>query len=103
MERTGQVTAMVALRVTVRDLDALDDLRACWRRAPDLNVHGVTWHVDWDNPAWPQVRAAAIGAAIGKARDYAAAAGCYGAARRAHRRRRPARRRQPRHTNWSAS
>jgi hypothetical protein len=42
---------------------------------PGLNVHGVMWHVDWDNPAWPQVRAAAIGAAIGKARDYAAALG----------------------------
>ena len=42
---------------------------------PSLNVHGVTWQVDWDNPAWPQVRAAAIGAAIGKARDYAAAIG----------------------------
>jgi uncharacterized protein YggE len=39
-------------------------------------VQGVTWQVDWDNPAWPQVRAAAIGAAaIGKARDYAAALG----------------------------
>ena len=42
---------------------------------PGLNVHGVTWDVDWDNPAWPRVRAAAIGAAIGKARDYAAALG----------------------------
>ena len=42
---------------------------------PALNVHGVMWHVDWDNPAWPQVRAAAIGAAVGKARDYAAALG----------------------------
>jgi hypothetical protein len=42
---------------------------------PGLNVHSVTWDVDWDNPAWPQVRAAAIGAAIGKARDYAAALG----------------------------
>jgi len=31
--------------------------------------------LDWDNPAWPQVRAAAISAAIGKARDYAAALG----------------------------
>ena len=33
------------------------------------------WHVDWDNPAWPQVRAAAIGAAIRKAGDYATALG----------------------------
>jgi uncharacterized protein YggE len=40
-----------------------------------LNVHAVTWHVDWDNPAWPQARAAAIQAAIHKGRDYAAALG----------------------------
>jgi len=75
MERTGQVTATVALQVTVRDLDRLDDLSGVLAAAPGLNVHGVTWQVDWDNPAWPQVRAAAIGAAIGKARDYAAALG----------------------------
>jgi uncharacterized protein YggE len=75
MERTGLVIATVALRVTVRDLDRLDDLAGMLAAQPDLNVHGVMWHVDWDNPAWPQVRAAAISAAIGKARDYAAALG----------------------------
>ena len=73
--RTGQVTATVALWVTVRDLDTLDDLGGMLAAHPGLNVHGVTWDVDWDNPAWPQVRAAAIGAAISKARDYAAALG----------------------------
>ena len=75
LERTGQVTATVALQVTVRDLGALGDLGGVLAAHPGLNVHGVTWHVDWDNPAWPQVRAAAIGTAIGKARDYAAALG----------------------------
>ncbi|HLK78314.1 MAG TPA: SIMPL domain-containing protein [Streptosporangiaceae bacterium] len=75
MERTGLVTATVSLRFTVRDLDRLDDVAGVLAAQPDLNVHGVTWHVDWDNPAWPQIRAAAIGAAIGKARDYAAALG----------------------------
>jgi len=75
MERTGQVTATVALRVTVRDLDTLDDLSGVLAAQPSLNVNGVTWDVDWDNPAWPRVRAAAIGAAIRKARDYAAALG----------------------------
>ena len=74
-ERSGQVTATVALRVTVRDLDTLDDLSGVLAAHPSLNVHGVMWHVDWDNPAWPQVRTAAIGAAIHKARDYAAALG----------------------------
>jgi uncharacterized protein len=75
MQRTGQVTATVALRVIIRDLDALGDLGGVLVAHPSLTVHGETWHVDWDNPAWPQVRAAAIGAAIGKARDYAAALG----------------------------
>jgi len=75
MEHTGRVTATVALRLTVRDLDVLEGLSSALAEQPDLNVHGVTWHVDWDNPAWPQVRAAAIGAAVGKARDYAAALG----------------------------
>ena len=75
MERSGQVTATVSLQVTVRDLDALDGLSGVLAAQPGLNVHGVTWHVDWDNPTWPQVRAAAIRAAIGKAQDYAAALG----------------------------
>jgi uncharacterized protein len=75
MERSGQLTATVALRVTVRDMDVLENLSGVLAAAPGLNVHGVTWQADWDNPAWPQVRAAAIAAAIGKARDYAAALG----------------------------
>ena len=75
MERTGQVIATVALRVIIRDLDALDDLGGVLAAHPSLTVHGETWHADWDNPAWPQVRAAAIGAAIGNARHYAAALG----------------------------
>jgi len=73
--RTGQVTATVAVRVTVRDLDMLDAVSRVLAADQSLNVHGVTWHVDWDNPAWPQVRAAAIQASIRKARDYAAAMG----------------------------
>ena len=75
LERTGQVTATVALRVTLRDLDTLDAVSGVLTAHQSLNVHAVTWHVDWDNPAWPQVRAAAIHAAAGKARDYAAALG----------------------------
>jgi uncharacterized protein YggE len=75
LKRTGQVTATVELRVTVRDLDTLDDVSAVLAARQSLSVHAVTWHVDWDNPAWPQVRAAAIRAAIHKARDYTAALG----------------------------
>ncbi len=75
LERTGQVTATVALRVTVRDMGILDAVSGVLGADQGLNVHGVTWHVDWDNPAWPQVRAAAIQAAIRKGLDYAAALG----------------------------
>ena len=75
LQRTGQVTATVALRVTLRDLDTLAAVSGVLAAHQSLNVQAVTWHVDWDNPAWPQVRAAAIRAAAGKARDYAAALG----------------------------
>ena len=74
-ERSGRVAATVAVRVTVRDFDLLDGLTSALSADPSLNVHGVRWDVDWDNPAWKQVRAAAIAAAIGKAGDYAAALG----------------------------
>jgi hypothetical protein len=40
-----------------------------------FRVHHVAWAVDPDNPSWPEVRAAAIRAAIEKGRDYAAALG----------------------------
>ena len=66
LERTGQVTATVALRVTLRDLDTLDAVSGVLAAHQSLNVHAVTWHVDWDNPAWPQVRAAAIHAAAAR-------------------------------------
>ncbi|HEX9352509.1 MAG TPA: SIMPL domain-containing protein [Streptosporangiaceae bacterium] len=75
LESTGQVTATTALQVTVRALDTLEALSAVLADHGSLNVHAVTWHVDWDNPAWPQVRAAAILAAVRKGHDYAAALG----------------------------
>lgn len=74
-ENSGVMTASVALRIVVRDLGMLDDLGGRLAAHPKLRLHAVAWHVDWDNPTWPQVRAAAIGEAIGKARDYAAAIG----------------------------
>jgi uncharacterized protein YggE len=74
-EATGQVTATVAVLITVRGFGLLDTLGAVLAAHETLSVHGVGWEVDWDNPAWPVVRAAAIQAAIRKGRDYAAALG----------------------------
>jgi len=42
-ERTGQVTATVALRVTVRDLDMLDAVGGVLAAHQSLNVHAVTY------------------------------------------------------------
>lgn len=72
---TGQVTAAVAVMIGVRDFGPLDALGGVLAAYETVTVHDVTWHVDWDNPAWPGVRAAAVQAAIAKGRDYAAALG----------------------------
>jgi uncharacterized protein len=74
-EPTGQVTAAGAVLIVVRDFGMLDTLGAVLTAHETLSVHQATWEVDWDNPAWPDVRAAAIRAAIRKGRDYAAALG----------------------------
>ena len=72
---TGQVTAAVAVMIGVRAFGLLDALGGVLAAREAVTVHDVTWHVDWDNPAWPGVRAAAVQAAIAKGRDYAAAFG----------------------------
>lgn len=74
-ELTGQVTAPVELLITVRALHSLDALGALLAVHESLNVQDAVWGVDPDNPAWPDVRAAAIRAAIREGRDYAAALG----------------------------
>jgi uncharacterized protein len=72
---TGRVTAAVAVVITVRAFGLLDALGAVLAAHEAVSVHHVDWQVDWDNPAWQDVRAAAIRAAIRKAGDYAAALG----------------------------
>jgi uncharacterized protein YggE len=72
---TGNVTATVALVITVRVFELLDALGSHFSAHEALTVHDVSWHADWDNPGWRDVRAAAIQAAIAKGRDYATAFG----------------------------
>jgi uncharacterized protein len=74
-ELTGQVTAMVEVVITVRAFELLDPLGAVLAALETVSVRQVSWQVDWDNPGWQEVRAAAIHAAIRKGRDYAAALG----------------------------
>src|SRR5262249_61425438 len=74
-EPTGRVTAEVAVVIAVRAFELLDAVGAVLAAHEAVTVHEVSWHVDWDNPAWPEVRAAAVHAAVAKGRDYAAALG----------------------------
>ena len=74
-ERTGRVTASVDVTIAVRDFGLLEALGAILATHGAVAVQQVTWDVDWDNPAWPRVRADAVQAAIAKGRDYAAALG----------------------------
>ena len=61
---TGRVTAAVAVVITARAFGLLEALGAVLAAHEAVSVHHVDWQVDWDNPAWPDVRAAAIQAAI---------------------------------------
>jgi uncharacterized protein YggE len=72
---TGRIIASVALHLVVRAFDLLDRLGGVVAAHEAVRVHHVAWGVDPDNPSWPEVRAAAIRAAIDKGRDYAAALG----------------------------
>ena len=72
---TGQVTAAVAVVIGVRAFGLLDALGGVLAAREAVTVQEVSWHVNWDNPAWPGVRTAAVQAAIAKGRDYAAALG----------------------------
>ena len=72
---TGRTSAHVAVVVVARDLAGLDALMALLARHELLHVQDVSWSVDDDNRAWPQVRAEAVAAALQRGRDYAAALG----------------------------
>jgi hypothetical protein len=53
-EPTGRVSATVAMVITVRAFDRLAALGAALAAHEALSVNEVSWHVDWDNPGWPQ-------------------------------------------------
>jgi uncharacterized protein YggE len=72
---TGLVTATVAVLVTVRSFDLIENLGRVFAGHEPVEVQSTSWEVDADNPAWATVRADAIHAAIAKGHDYAAALG----------------------------
>jgi uncharacterized protein len=74
-EPTGRVLTTVNISVVARDFRLLEALGGVFAGQEAFYVDGVSWQVDDDNPAWAAVRAAAVGAALRKGRDYACALG----------------------------
>ena len=57
IEPSGRIIAAVHAVVTVRSFDRLEEVDSILTRHEGFSVHGVTWMVDADNPAWSQLRA----------------------------------------------
>lgn len=74
-EPAERVLAQVHISITVRAFERLGPLGSVLAAHDRLHIFAVSWHVDADNPGWHELRAAAIKAAVRKARDYAAALG----------------------------
>ncbi len=72
---TGRHQASASLLITVRDFALLAGVSRAVTSNDVVEVAAVTWSVDDDNTEWGLVRADAIGAALRKGRDYAAALG----------------------------
>ena len=72
---TGRYRATLHVLVSVRDFALLGRVESSLGQLEHLELHGVRWLVDSDNPAWAVVRADAIRAALAKGGDYAAALG----------------------------
>lgn len=65
----------LTMAISVRRFDLLVPLTRMLTRDDHISVYSVRWLVDRDNPAWREVRAEAIRAALHRAGDYAAALG----------------------------
>ncbi|WP_375502472.1 SIMPL domain-containing protein [uncultured Jatrophihabitans sp.] len=74
-QATGQHIASVTLQVGVRDFTLLTGVLDALTSRDDITLHGMSWQVDEDNPAWSLVRADAIRGALIKGQDYATALG----------------------------
>ena len=70
-----RAVASVELHIEIRDFALVDAVGSLLAEHSAVETSHVRWSADPDNPGWPTVRAAAIHAAIGRARDYARALG----------------------------
>jgi uncharacterized protein YggE len=71
----GEPVATVHTRLTLGRLDAVGELMVALGRLDDVDVSGPNWRLRPDSPAYGQARLAAVGDAVTRARQYAAAFG----------------------------
>jgi uncharacterized protein len=71
----GEPVASVHTRLTVGRLDAVGDLVVALGRLDDVDVSGPNWGLRPDSPAAERARLDAVGDAVRRARQYAAAVG----------------------------
>ena len=71
----GEPVACVQTRLTVGRLDAVGELVVALGRLDDVEVSGPTWRLRPDSPVLEQARLDAVGDAVRRARQYAAAFG----------------------------
>jgi len=73
--RREESAATVTSSVTVAQLDAVGELVVALGRLPDVTVSGPHWQLRPDSPVVEEARLAAVGDAVHRARQYAAAVG----------------------------
>ena len=73
----GEPVASLHTRLTLGRLDAVGELVVALGRLDDVDVSGPYWRLRPDSPATEQARLAAIGDALTRARQYAAAFGAH--------------------------
>ena len=73
----GEPVASLHTRLTLGRLDAVGELVVALGRLDDVDVSGPYWRLRPDSPAAEQARLAAIGDALTRARQYAAAFGAH--------------------------
>jgi uncharacterized protein len=74
-EMFERAVATAELHIEIRDFALVAGVSSALAEHRAVETDQVRWSVDADNPGWPSVRAAAIHAAIARARDYAQALG----------------------------
>lgn len=74
--RVSRYVGNVSMSVTLHDFAVVSDIVIACASVPETTVHGPTWALRPASDVYRQARLAAVGDAVRRAREYAAAFGC---------------------------